>query len=387
MAKAFLVEPTDVEQRLQKFYHSNHKTWLADKGQWPLNIPLGVPTETQALDNLRTVQQWQQQWLQWRGDGEINWIERRWSKIGHQKLPERIVFYNPFQVARWIGKEQEWHIAERRYSDFVVRWPSLAGVLPKHFRVLVDYDDDNIERLMAVLNWLEQHPRSNMYIRELPIEGIHSKWLLSRKALVTELLKAIQGNEALVDFYSLTGVRREPLLVRYRVLDESIRRIFGGLGDITARMDEINRLQLPVEKVYIVENLQTGLAFRDIPGAVVFMRQGYAVDLYGEIGWLKKIPIVYWGDIDTHGFAILNRMRCYFPQVRSILMDETTFQSNKAYWSSEENPVVDAELDRLTQEERKLYEDLCSNRWGTKLRLEQERILWEKAWAEIKKGP
>jgi hypothetical protein len=289
-------------------------------------------------------------------------------------------------VARWIGEEQIWGNAEKRYSIFMARWPSLACMLPKYFRILAEYDDDDIDRLISVLDWLEQHPRSNLYVRQLPIEGIHSKWMLSRKSMITELLNTIRGNETLVEFYQLTGIRREPALVRLRVLDDKLRTIMGGLGDITATIEDICNLQLPVTRVYIVENLQSGLAFNDIPGAVVFMRLGYAVDLYGQIGWLKNVPIVYWGDIDTHGFAILNRLRSYFPDVRSILMDEPTFLANKSYWSEEEKPVVDAELDLLTGEERKLYGDLCGNRWGARLRLEQERILWEHAWAEIIKG-
>ncbi|NOR71388.1 MAG: hypothetical protein GQ532_17115, partial [Methylomarinum sp.] len=34
----------------------------------------------------------------------------------------------------------------------------------------------------------------------------------------------------------------------------------------------------------------------------------------------------YWGDLDTHGFAILSRLRHYYPQVKSILMDEKTLE-------------------------------------------------------------
>ena len=36
-----------------------------------------------------------------------------------------------------------------------------------------------------------------------------------------------------------------------------------------------------VNAVFVVENLQTGLAFDDLPEAVVIMRLGYAVDVLG----------------------------------------------------------------------------------------------------------
>ena len=37
-----------------------------------------------------------------------------------------------------------------------------------------------------------------------------------------------------------------------------------------------------------------------------------------------SLDLVYWGDLDTHGFAILNRLRECFPHARSMLMDRAT---------------------------------------------------------------
>jgi hypothetical protein len=40
-------------------------------------------------------------------------------------------------------------------------------------------------------------------------------------------------------------------------------------------------------------------------------------------------------------------------------------------------------MPRLTPEEHALLGALRENRWGTGVRLEQERIPWDHAWAEI----
>ncbi len=32
-----------------------------------------------------------------------------------------------------------------------------------------------------------------------------------------------------------------------------------------------------------------------------------------EASWLKERDLFYWGDIDTHGFAILDQLRGHFP--------------------------------------------------------------------------
>jgi hypothetical protein len=45
---------------------------------------------------------------------------------------------------------------------------------------------------------------------------------------------------------------------------------------------------------------------------------GYAVNVLERLDWLVSLDLAYWGDLDTHGFAILNRLRRRFPHARSI---------------------------------------------------------------------
>ncbi len=384
MAKPFLINPDTIKQRLQQRYRTSHRRWLEGGDTWPLSIPLGIPTERQARDYLSDVKAWQARWHAWRGEGEIVWVDRRWLGLGTQRLPERVVLHDPRQVAIWLGEAERWQRAIKRRSFMVDRWPVLARAVSKYFDVLADYPEDDFQRLYDMLQWIENNPRSGMYIRQLPVTGLDSKWLSTRKALITGLLRAIhaeRGNG--LDFYGLTGIRREPVLMRLRLLDADMRRVTGNLGDITAPVEDVARLHLPLRRVYIVENLQTGLAFEELPEAAVFMRLGYAVDLFGEIEWLKELPCYYWGDLDTHGFAILNRLRHYLPYARSVLMDEATLLAHQGFWGHENDPTSNAELTLLTNEERRLYEDICNNRWGARLRLEQERIPWGYAWERL----
>jgi hypothetical protein len=50
-------------------------------------------------------------------------------------------------------------------------------------------------------------------------------------------------------------------------------------------------------------------------------REDYAIDRLGSLPWLREKPLYYWGDIDTHGFAILSRLRRHWEHARSLLMD------------------------------------------------------------------
>jgi hypothetical protein len=89
--------------------------------------------------------------------------------------------------------------------------------------------------------------------------------------------------------------------------------------------------------------------------------------------WLKRCRIHYWGDIDTHGFAILDQLRSHFDHVESFLMDRATLLAFESQWGVEEKQTL-RDLTRLDHEEKALYDDLRDNRIRKQLRLEQEKI-------------
>jgi hypothetical protein len=159
--------------------------------------------------------------------------------------------------------------------------------------------------------------------------------------------------------------------------------MIGGLYDISVPCEEAANLIIKPTKVFIVENLQTGLAFHDLPGSVVIMGLGYGVDVLEKFLWLHNTRCIYWGDIDTHGFAILNRARKYFPALESILMDEATLSSHRQLCVEEKKQHPSIELPLLTNNEQKVFNSLKSNVWGHNIRLEQERVCWEMAWNVI----
>jgi len=99
------------------------------------------------------------------------------------------------------------------------------------------------------------------------------------------------------------------------------------------------------------------------------------VDPEGEIRRLEKKDIVYWGDIDTHGFAILSRLRNHFPKVISILMDRQTLILHKKLWCTEDPAKRHInDLNYLTTDEYALFCDLKQDLLGPNIRLGQERI-------------
>ena len=106
---------------------------------------------------------------------------------------------------------------------------------------------------------------------------------------------------------------------------------------------------------------------------MVIFGAGYGFDNLSAAAWLRQKRIYYWGDIDTHGFAILHQLRGYFPQTISFLMDQQTLLAHRPLWGVEALPERGT-LARLTAGERALFDLLLQNHWGDRVRLEQERI-------------
>ena len=92
-----------------------------------------------------------------------------------------------------------------------------------------------------------------------------------------------------------------------------------------------------------------------------------------------RAECLYWGDIDTFGFEILNRARSVLPHLRSVLMDAGTLLDHRSLCVHETAQVSASELPLLTREEHEVFDGLRGDRWGERLRLEQERIPWPTA--------
>jgi hypothetical protein len=329
------------------------------------------------------VREWVSAWGQWQGPGEVIWRERRWRTIGFQRVPERLIFRGPDNVAAWILEEERWVRAVSRYRRIVCRWPSLAARLPRHFEALSSYSDADMDRLESMVSWIEANPCSNLYTRQIPLAGMDTKWLDGRMPFVADLVAGLRSGDASLDFHQRCGLREAPKMIRLRLLDRSLQSCVGGLSDIIAPIEEIARLPLRISRAYIIENVQTGLCFEDLPGAAVFLGLGYGVNVLGRLPWLAATECFYWGDLDTHGFAILSQARTCLTNVASALMDESTLLRNREFWVEEKEQFSTSEPLRLTDEEQAVYRGLKEQLWGNNVRLEQERIPWNEAWRSI----
>lgn len=381
-----LLSPEAARDFLVRRFNNQHQVWLAGEGAWPLVVALGVPTDKDIAESASAVRAWAAAWQAWAGVGEVLFEERQFARFGRQRLPSRLSFKSAAELAVLVGQATRWETATTRYQQMLVRWPALAqgSALAARFDVLADYSPEDFQRLEGLLSWLDTNPMSGLYLRQLPVEGLDTKWLEKRIGLVAGLLRAIRGAVPEgADFHVLAGLKKPSHRIRVRLLCPQLRGLVGGIGDIEAPVADLGQLSISPRHVVIVENLETGLAIPDIPDTVLVMKLGNAVSALEALPWLQDANVLYWGDIDSHGFAILNRARKAVPQIRSVLMDETTLLTHRPRWVQESTLCANAPCDMLTQEESAVYEHLRAGTWGIRVRLEQERLDWAAALGSL----
>lgn len=319
---------------------------------------------------------------------ELAWREINHRQLGRNSIPVAAVIPTEADALRLIGRAGDGRRFDQLAAATFEAFPVLRPwVLSRPLRLIEDADEWT--RILAVLRWFVTHPRPGIYLRQLDIAGVDTKFIEARKGLFTELLDQILPAEAIVagaagprQFETRFGLLSKPALIRFRLLDDALH--IGGLSDLTVPVAQFATMQSRVEKVFVTENEVNALAFPQVRGALVVFGGGYGVERLAGVDWLRERDVLYWGDIDTHGFAILDRLRAILPHVRSVLMDAPTLLAHQHVWGSEESDKrCTAELERLTDDERQLFQALRDDVYGEQLRLEQERIGYEWAVAAI----
>ena len=379
--------PAEVRAWLDKKWQSGAllAEFTAGRDLEPLGVPLRGPSAGEIAERLGEVQEWAAEWGR---------AERGPLRVEYKKVGGRQVGANMIPCRAWIdGYDRAWELlgvrAEvRRFSSLA---EATAGSCPRLVPWLTRRPmqllrlADRWDKLLATVRWIDERQSPGMYLRQVDVPGVDTKFIEQHRGVLAELLDLQLDPDRIdvgaADFACRYRFRRRPGYVRFRSPGLS-GGVWGGrppgqalcgFSEFSVRADEFAAPPPGASQAYVVENEITYLAF-PLPGdAIVIFGGGYAVNALEPLGWLTGLDLVYWGDIDTHGFAILNRLRHRFGHARSMLMDRVTLLAHRGQWVTEPRPTA-ATLDLLDAEEAELYRDLVEGALGPSVRLEQERI-------------
>lgn len=299
----------------------------------------------------------------------------RSRSLGHNDVPDVVVLDTIEDLADLVGRLHDVETFDGILELTSRRRPMLVPWVSAHPVESLAASDD-WDQILDVVDWIDERDVSHLYLRHLDLPGVDTKFVERHRKVLTRLLQVVLPPDR-VDvtaprFDARFGFRTPPSYVRFRVL-APLDELPDGLSEMSLRVDELARHELSVRTVFVVENQATYLAFPDMADSIVVFGGGFKVSTLESVPWLADRELVYWGDIDTHGFRILDQLRARVPGVRSVLMDEATLTAHLDRVVSEDSPTSVA-LDHLTEDEATLYRDLVEDRFGPAVRLEQERI-------------
>ncbi|OGR27929.1 MAG: hypothetical protein A2277_01100 [Desulfobacterales bacterium RIFOXYA12_FULL_46_15] len=374
----------DIKTRLEKKWNKGEflAQCVSHTPFEPLRIPLKHPAADELIHQFDAARTWIEHMAghaakQDKKGFNIEWHQFNHRTLGKNRIPKAVIFRTLDDILFYLGKTGEANQYQVLFKKIIACCPELEGLLiEKPLDVL--HHAEVWDKLLAIVSYLKNNPGPNIYLRQLEIPGVDTKFIENHKPWLVKLLTRILPGDSVnqqaqgpAAFETRFGFLSKPARIRFRCLDPDFTLM--GLSDLEIPEHEFNNLPIKPDTIFIVENEITGLAFPPFPRALVVFGLGYSLSVLCNACWIKEKPVWYWGDIDTHGFAMIDQVRHYFPQTRSFLMDEATLLSHKALWGSEPSPVS-RDLSLLTAEEAFVYDALRKNLHAPSLRLEQERI-------------
>ena len=339
-----------------------------------MDLPLRGPRAGAIGDDLETVRAWISALETGSRGGQrftLQYAPVGGRVFGRNELPSRALVESLEQAAALLGVAGDVR-AFAAVRAAVAGEPAVSAWVADHPLEAIKVAD-LWPTLLSAFRWLRDAGPAGRYLREITAPGVDTKFVEQHRVLMAQLLAVPSAPGG---FLEALGLRGKPEMLRLR--PGAALRPSTGLSDITARVEELAAWELDVRSALIVENEITFLSVPVPADGLVLWGRGFEVARAGAMPWLVRADVNYWGDIDTHGFAILDRLRAWLPQTRSLLMDRETLLAHRDRWGTEPAPTT-ARLGRLTGAEQALYRDLVGDRLGDRLRLEQERVDW--AWA------
>ncbi len=377
--------PADLRTQLERLWARGEilSSLASGSSLFPRRLSLRGPSSSEMVDQFDEVRAWTAEL----GALAHYRLERRVIRhrvLGANSLPNEVWVSSLEDAIAILGKAGEVKRFRRLIDITLASAPALLGWLKEKPLRALEFAAE-WDRLLAIVTWLSAHPRPGIYLRQIDIPGLDSKFIEAHRAVLAELLDRALPKEAcdpaacgINAFAQRYGFRDKPVRVRFRVLDPNLAASFVG-QDVALDAGSFARLELNISRVFITENEINFLAFPERRGSLVIFGAGYGFTMLREARWLERCRLSYWGDIDTHGFAILDQLRQDWAHVESFLMDRATLLAHESQWGFEDHPTI-RELSRLGPEERLLFDDLRDNRIRLNLRLEQERIAF--GWVE-----
>lgn len=366
-----MITPKELRKKMNRKYLAFLQASLTDiEDFFPITIPVGsIPKKDyHALrSGTLALQADAEKW----GYG-LPLVTKNLRALGGKTYPTAIIIPNKDVMLSMLSKKTEYRAFKNDIALIRQHLPQLDSWLSENIKSIIAYHGI-WEDLIKVCEYFIANPQPNCYIRELPI-AIHTKFVETYKPILTSLFDSLLPPDTIrmnvKRFERRYSLRHNEPLVRMRLLDDNLQQEYHfPVSDISLRLSDISKLPIQAKTCLIVENKMTFLTLPQFPNTIAIWGEGKKSAILGDIRWLASLEIVYWGDLDVDGFIILSKLRNKFPHVRSVMMNQTTYELFEQF-SVPNTASATPKLSNLTAVETQMYYWLMTNQ----KRLEQEHI-------------
>lgn len=387
--KKYLCREKKLDKKIIYDYSKFFNLYL--NGEFPISVNIKGPKVNELSSNLGSIKKWCDAW---KSQSKINLDNIEFKQIGKtsgvglQTVPTKVTFNNVDEIACNMPDYKNVFSFAKRLHDLLKIMPNLDSYFIKNFSDLY-LKKDILDGAFLVVKYIKEHPFCNLYLRQVCISSLDTKFIENNYALISDLADLLLDDSFRCESTDsdLTGV--ELFKYRYgfktysdRVLFRSLDKNLKILNDLDLSegvelpLPLFNILNVNCKNVFVLENKVSYITFPEVKDSIAIFGGGYAVSKLKNASWLLDKQIYYFGDLDTDGFAILNSFRKSSNfKIKSILMDEQTLLNNKMYSVNDIKPNK-ADLDYLNEEEKKVYKGLQNYSYGFN-RLEQEFIKYD----------
>lgn len=355
---------------------------LCGERSFPIELKLKLPTQKEIVKDVGGYQKfiWN-----WRSFPHQHLIKRRSIEyrygIDGTDVPEYLVVNNWDELFELAGEKHRSSI-----TGFMNRCRRLekltfadVQVFYRLLRILWEFTDDEFNDLCVVYPQLHENMgQGRLYVRSLPVNNIDTKFIERHENVIWSIIKAVYASRGKVlsaaDLGEFLGVVAKPNnFINMIILDPELTGSTNGYSILKVSAEELFRINPPGTDLLVVENEQSGYMLPPLKNTVAIFGTGKNLGWAGA-PWIKmRRRVVYWGDIDSWGYAMLAdfRKNCGI-KVPSIMMNSLMIDMH-ADKMAVEDTVCTPEETWLTPEEIKALKTLERGVNGRN-RLEQEKI-------------
>jgi len=359
--------PVELAAKLARQWHNPglRERRLLSPDAWPMELPIGKPTAAEFAQSPARVREHIERWRELR-IGEVVWDRR-----GYRLADEPVAL-----PLRWrLRKPSEWVRAcgERQVGDDYALLSRLIEATDAQFHALLirrlpqlrTTPEPEIIQSARIALQLQPGSARGRPLRALSL-GNDSKFFERHRRLLIGLLdlrfEGAVSEQGLESFLDAVDERDHWLLLA--PLDKGMLPF----RQLRVRAGELQRTPLPAGRILLVENEQCLHQLPRVADCTAVLGSGLHLE-WLRADWLGGRRLVYWGDLDTWGLAMLAKARLLQPQLEAVMMERAVFERFSDRAVAEPVPYGGDAPVELTPAEKSLYQFLLGLERG---RLEQE---------------